>query len=151
MNSWTIRRATCRIIALAVFAVGAAACDVVASKYANLDEARKDRLFERGWLPEILPTSTTNIVASNNLDLNTSEGAFRFAPGDSDELRQRTQQGAPAAAPVHGWSSKRESRRLEGFSEYSYQEGGSSWVFFCKFDQGLCEYTMWKSQPRSTS
>ena len=36
-------------------------CDVVTSKYATLADARNDRLFERGWLPDILPPSTREI------------------------------------------------------------------------------------------
>lgn len=151
MSPTTICRIAGRIVALALFAVVGAACDVANTNYANLEEARKDRAFERGWLPEILPSSASNIVASNNLDLNTSEGGFRFAPKDGDQLRQRTLQGAPDTSPIPDWSSKRESRRLQGFSERFHQEAGSNWVFFCKFDKGRCEYLMWKSQAPATS
>lgn len=145
------RAKTYRLALLAILALGASACDVATTKYANLDEARKERLFERGWLPEILPTSSTNIVTSNNLDLNSSAGEFRFAPGDGDQLRKRTQPGAPDVAPVRDWSRKRENLRRQGFSEHSHQDAGSKWVFFCKFDQGVCEYTMWKSEPPAKS
>ena len=135
-----------KVVALVILAMAASACDVVTSRYSTLDEARKDRLFERGWLPNILPPSSTDIVAANNLDTNTSKGGFRFAAADGAKFKQRTQSGAPEAAPVRDWSRERESRRKSGFSELTYQAAGSTWVFFCKFEQGVCEYTMWGSR-----
>ena len=51
-------------------------CDVVTSNYETMQDARNDRLFERGWLPDILPDSTTSIRTSNDLDINTSVGEF---------------------------------------------------------------------------
>jgi hypothetical protein len=52
--------------------------NIVASHYPTLATARADRLFERGWLPDILPPSTYGIRTANDLDLNTSEGEFSF-------------------------------------------------------------------------
>src|SRR3954452_23340862 len=56
--------------------------DVVESSYASVQEARADQLFGRGWLPDILPTSTHSIRTFNNFDLNTSTGQFHFASAD---------------------------------------------------------------------
>lgn len=57
--------------------------DTVSLDYATYVEAREDKLFQRGWLPDILPTSTTNISVNNNLDLNTSTGHFNLRPADA--------------------------------------------------------------------
>ena len=70
------------IIILWVAALALLPSDVVTSRYATLTEARADHLFERGWLPDILPSSATDIRTSNNLDLNVSEGEFSFAQAD---------------------------------------------------------------------
>ncbi|MFM2607705.1 hypothetical protein AAFX30_08775 [Vibrio chagasii] len=50
--------------------------DVVSDQYATYEQAQQDRLFDRGWLPDILPSSTSQIEVNNDLDINTSEGSF---------------------------------------------------------------------------
>ena len=54
--------------------------DVVTRTYATLDDARRDRLFERGWLPDILPPSAREIRVSSNVDVNTAKGEFSLDP-----------------------------------------------------------------------
>lgn len=56
--------------------------DVVTSRYATYQDAVNDDLFTRGWLPEILPDTTTNIKTINDLDLNTSNGYFDLQKSD---------------------------------------------------------------------
>ncbi len=51
-------------------------CEKVTKRYATLDDARRDRLFERGWLPDILPPSARDIRVTSDLDVNSSEGEF---------------------------------------------------------------------------
>lgn len=73
-----------RFIALIFIVTLLCSCsDVVSSHYATYEEAREDKLFLRGWLPDILPSTTTNISTSNNLDLNTSIGQFILLPEDA--------------------------------------------------------------------
>ncbi len=56
-----------------------ASCDErVKSTYATRTDAVADLLFERGWLPDIIPPSSREIVTKNDLDLNTSSGEFFF-------------------------------------------------------------------------
>lgn len=54
----------------------AACSDRVTSNYSTYDDAKNDRLFIRGWLPEILPVSTINIQTSGDLDSSISKGFF---------------------------------------------------------------------------
>ncbi|WP_105062632.1 hypothetical protein [Photobacterium angustum] len=56
--------------------------DVVSSNYLTYHHAKNDNLFERGWLPDILPPSTFMISVNNNLDLNTSHGNFYLSKPD---------------------------------------------------------------------
>lgn len=70
-----------RIYATILSALCVAGCgDTVTDRYPTRAEAEADRLFERGWLPEIIPNSSSQIVTRNNLDLNTSRGSFEFDP-----------------------------------------------------------------------
>jgi hypothetical protein len=61
--------------------------DSATSRYATMAEAHADQLFDRGWLPEILPGSTANIEINNNLDLNSSWGSFEISPDDLDAFK----------------------------------------------------------------
>ncbi|GHC64651.1 hypothetical protein [Roseibacillus persicicus] len=54
----------------------------VIDHYSTREEAQVDRLFERGWLPEILPDSTFDMVIQNDLDRNTSTGSFSLKKKD---------------------------------------------------------------------
>ncbi len=56
--------------------------DIVFLKYDNYKQLQKDEIISKGWLPNILPDTITNIEINNNLDLNTSWGSFHL-PKDS--------------------------------------------------------------------
>jgi hypothetical protein len=63
---------------LACFVLLAAGCsETFESHYSDRQEAQRDGVFERGWLPDWLPASATDIREIHNLD--TNEGAFSFS------------------------------------------------------------------------
>jgi hypothetical protein len=117
--------------------------DVVESRYSSLADARTDHLFERGWLPEILPTSAQAIRTANNLDLNLSEGEFSFAPVDAAAFVSRLQPYKAEPNPLESVELLVAKMRRKGFEPYSFMDADTSWVFFCKAELGYCEYTMW--------
>jgi len=119
-----------------------AACgDVVTRRYDTLHDARNDQLFERGWLPDILPASAHNIRVTSNLDLNTSVGEFHFAPHEFKTFRDRVSKYDSADVPdyirrqVQGYGGS-------GHAEFQFTDAGSVWVFICISERGVCEYTM---------
>ncbi len=63
--------------------------DVVENSYADITEARTADLFQRGWLPDILPVSTTKIVTKNDLDSNRSHGDFVIHPDDYQKFQSQ--------------------------------------------------------------
>ncbi len=65
--------------------------DKVSSYYATYSEAKQDRLFERGWLPDILPQDTTHISVTSDLDLNTSTGQFHIPPASLSRFKEKLQ------------------------------------------------------------
>jgi hypothetical protein len=131
------------IVALSWLALLLVDGDVVKSSYATLNDARADELFGRGWLPDILPLSAHDIRTANNLDLNTSEGAFRFAPADHASFSRRLSGYAPMRTPFDDFGQHVLEMQREGFSSGVFADENSTWVFFCKFQQGYCEYVMW--------
>jgi hypothetical protein len=130
------------IVAIFV-ALVVAGCDTVTTHYATISKARQDRLFERGWLPDVLPDSSRDIRVANDLDTNVSGGYFYFSPDDAPKFQRHVTPGAPTVAPLLDWPAERERKRRDGFAESTYQADGSTWVFFCKVDEGYCEYAMW--------
>jgi len=56
------------------------------ARYATREEAAKDGAILRGWLPEWLPASASEIYETHDLDTNKSSAFFRYAPGDEPKL-----------------------------------------------------------------
>src|SRR5262245_12594457 len=129
------------LIGLLGFAL--AGCDTVASHYPTLADARSDRLFERGWLPDILPASSTSIRVSNDVDTNVSEGEFRFAPAEFHDFERKLALPSTLRSPHASMATLIHRREKEGYRVLTYTEGNSVWVFFCREAQALCQYHMW--------
>lgn len=106
--------------------------------YADLAAARADRLFERGWLPDILPPSTTDLKITTTPDNSTARGRFRLDWNEYAAFRQRL-------APHHGQMplSGRDARSLrkrvaEGAEATSFSDAHAQCVFACSAKQQLC-------------
>ena len=112
--------------------------DVVTSRYANMQEARNDELFQRGWLPDILPDSTTAIVTSNELDLNMSSGEFLVAPQDIGSFVDRLSGLQP---PHSEYAGLIEGMQRRDYDSYTYTEG-MTWLFLCNSETGHCMYRL---------
>ena len=110
-------------LVLLIVALGAGCSDMVTNHYSTLAEAREDRIFERGWLPELLPTSTYNIRTTNNLDLSTSNGEFFMSPADVP-IFISSLNATPSDTPV------------------IYASKGYVWKFQCNQQSGHCVYQL---------
>lgn len=119
---------------------------IVENTYATLQSAREDQLFVRGWLPEVLPPSTSRIRVKSNLDLNTSGGSFEVSLGVWPLLRSKLKAGS-LAAPFVDWEETVENYRRSGFLPWHYAEKDGDWstiwVFFCNQEAGHCKHVMW--------
>jgi hypothetical protein len=96
-------------------------CDKVTKRYATLDDARADRLFERGWLPDLLPPSARDIRVTSDLDKNSCDGEFSFDPA---HFAGFVAQLHPAGGLFH------------------YSAGRSTWTFSCDSARGHCRFSM---------
>ncbi|HAS8321140.1 hypothetical protein D8T43_06545 [Vibrio vulnificus] len=84
--------------------------DIVQSHYDNYQQAQADQLFERGWLPDVLPVSTTQIEVTNDLDNNTSQGSFLIAEKEMGQFLSQLQP-------------------LETANQYRFDSDNSVWIF----------------------
>lgn len=112
-------------------------------RYPTLLAARADKQLDQGWLPAILPPSTTDIRIINNLDLNTSSGDFDFHPAEYRLIVARTGPYRPIAAPYDTAAKTVENMRADDAEMRMLEDEESLWVFFCKGAAGHCNYMMW--------
>ncbi|OZT83948.1 hypothetical protein CIK04_14895 [Vibrio sp. 03_296] len=84
--------------------------DIVQSHYDNYQQAQADQLFERGWLPDVLPVSTTQIEVANDLDNDTSQGSFLIAEKEMGQFLSQLQP-------------------LETANQYRFESDNSVWIF----------------------
>ncbi|EOB3673719.1 hypothetical protein ACHELX_000519 [Vibrio vulnificus] len=107
---------------LLLLLVLAGCSDIVQSHYDNYQQAQADQLFERGWLPDVLPVSTSQIEVANDLDNNTSQGSFVIA---EKEMAQFLSQLQP----------------LETANQYRFESDNSVWIFTLG-EQGHVSYLL---------
>ena len=98
--------------------------DTVEIHYETRVEAEADRLFERGWLPKIIPASSRHIVTKNNVDLNISSGEFFFSERDLTKFLSRLSRrgdldaGAYAGYSFDGWDFLIDRRKFHCTYDY---------------------------------
>jgi hypothetical protein len=72
--------------------LGALACDQIGESqvntYPTISSAHSDRLFERGWLPEVLPAGAGPIVEAHDLDTNARCSKSVFPAAASAQVSQ---------------------------------------------------------------
>jgi hypothetical protein len=117
--------------------------DRVEERYTSIGAAREAQLFQRGWLPDILPMSTNRLRVSSYADSNTADGEFYFDAVEWHSLRNRLSGGISKQAPYVRWSSDVESYTRNGYDAWSTASDDMNWVFFCKPAIGHCEYVAW--------
>lgn len=135
-------------IALTLVLLLLCACgDTVESHYATRAAANADSLFGRGWLPDFIPESASDIRVANNLDLSTSSGGFRFKAADWPAFENRLVADGLPATPFANRDDTVARYQSMGYRRWTYTADGTTWVFFCEPRKGRCEYLMWERRP----
>jgi hypothetical protein len=114
----------------------------VTERYPTRSAAEADGLFKRGWLPEIIPTSSRQIVVSSDLDTNVSQGEFYFDPREFESFVAKLsifRDGDRGSTPV---VRKLTRHRASGYTLYSYVDSGSIWIFAIHRQRGHVYYVM---------
>jgi hypothetical protein len=134
-----------RVLPLIVSLVVASACagDVISDHYATLQDAKTDQLFERGWLPDILPASSRDIHVAFNIDTNVSSGEFHFDPAEFKFLLGKLHLHTKASTPLAALEGEVTEFVGETDPVYAFEDDQATWVFLCEADRGVCEYRMW--------
>lgn len=123
---------------------------IEASPALTLAEAHELQFFEHGWLPDILPPSTHRLHLVKSPQISFAQGEFFFSSGDwpgfsasleSEDILTKT-----LDAPFVNWAKSLRKMQGDGHTLWHYCANVRHWMFFCKADQGYCEYVMWLCQ-----
>lgn len=68
------------------------------SQYSDVNTARADGAFDRGWLPEIVPDDSIDIREVHNIDTNITWGCF-VIPSGTEEVRRKLKRLGASRAP----------------------------------------------------
>ena len=121
--------------------------DVVTHHYPTYNDAVKDNLFGRGWLPDFIPLSSFNITTSNDLDLNTSKGEFSFSSAASDAFLSKLHPHSGSASSY--FDAGVAANEQQNYAAYEYTKDGYIWVFIINREKGHAIYRLWQSKHGS--
>lgn len=130
-----------RATALFLLVTVAGCSDQFTDRYSTLQEARRDQVFERGWLPDVLPPSSHALKVSGDVDINTALGEFSFSRAEFEEFVARLQ---PVPTELASNIAER-TRELEnaGYVARGYVNEQYAWIFLCSKERERCEYHGW--------
>ena len=117
--------------------------DSVTNYYATRDKAEAGKLFERGWLPSIIPLSAMDITTTNDLDINISEGEFKFDLKDTNEFINNLMIYSNQKLPGSSWQSKLLVLIKNGYEVFEFTNSQSVWIFIVNKKTGHVRYMMW--------
>ena len=137
------------ILLLAAFLFGGCS-NTVTDHYPTRAEAEADNLFERGWLPSFIPASANDITTSNNLDISTSEGEFRYNPKQANEFLAYLKPYSGQNPKFEGWQTYIAKQIKNGNEAFEYCADKTVWVFFVNAVTGHVRYIMWYDHSSKT-
>lgn len=112
--------------------------DAVTKHYSSRADAETDKLFERGWLPPIIPLSASNIAVTNNPDTNTSAGSFTFDPREAARFTA-----ALTRVEERMTVPRNHDGNIEpGVTTHTHGNGGSQWTFYISAEKGRCNFVL---------
>lgn len=123
-------------------------CDKVTIKYDTYADAKAEAPFARGWIPDVIPSSSTKIIATNDIDNNTGNGEFYFSPDDASLFISNLQL---YESPVPKLAEKAAEIIAKGYAPYEYINGKSRWVFFVEARRGHVFYFLVHFVPSGLS
>ncbi|GAA5497569.1 hypothetical protein Rhal01_03765 [Rubritalea halochordaticola] len=114
--------------------------DVKEYSFPTKQEATAAEFFEKGWLPEFIPESSTNIRVKRNIDINTSEGGFAFDPKDAEPFVSTLEQKNTNECRL-GQPENYTELRSKGYISIDCSHGDTVWRFMIHKELGDCRYT----------
>ena len=113
------------------------------SQYPDVDAARADDAFGRGWLPEITPDDSIAIREMHNIDTNLTWGCF-VSPSGTEKVRKKlkglkaSQSQGPVGSGPRGLFGVRDSwprsMTTTAIETYRFDEAGARFTVIVGLD-----------------
>jgi hypothetical protein len=132
-----------RVSTLLACVVVAGCTDTFTERYATLDAARRDRIFERGWLPDILPASTHSLRVSGDVDINTADGEFSLRTSDFETFHAKLRSAHEVGSLPATAKTRMKELGRSGYAAAAYKHDDYAWLFLCNKEMERCEYLGW--------
>lgn len=104
--------------------------DTYENHFADYEHMKASGLMEKGWLPDYIPHSATDINERHNIDTNVVNMSFKYNPADTEKagtgctLLEKNERGLKFLCPPHDGSTSILVLRKDGMGFYnSYGDG----------------------------
>jgi hypothetical protein len=131
------------IFIIAVFVLMQLIGCAVTDHYKTRADAEADELFERGWLPAIIPASARDITTSNDLDINTSKGEFHYDISDTSDFVGHLRPYSGRKPTTVRWQNFASEQQSKGRNVLEFTDQRSVWLFSIDTKKGHVRYIMW--------
>ena len=134
-----------RSIALsALCAVILSGCLDRSDDYDDIDDARRGHVFEKGWLPDLLPASARDLRVTTTVEDSAGRGEFSFDPIDYASFIATLSAYDGAMSKVE--KDNRSIKKLldKGYEAHTYASGATHWIFLCDQKESRCEFFVWQ-------
>ena len=118
------------------------ACGTSERTYHTEIDAKNAGVFQRHFLPDVVPTSSREIYIQSKWWSRRASGVFSFDPRDRQAFFGRLQSNLDAG--VWGdWSKVAPYLRSNGVAPLGYSSTHGRWLFFCteRQDCAVCTWT----------
>ncbi|TXH67912.1 MAG: hypothetical protein E6Q88_10275 [Lysobacteraceae bacterium] len=140
----TMRKPARQIALLTLFLTVLSGCLDKTDHYSSLNDARSDRLFERGWLPDMLPPSTYDLEITTSVEVSSGHGRFHFDQGDYPPFSTRLSKYNGVMPKLETYHAAIQQLLEEGYAPNSYASGPTNWIFLCDQKKAVCEFFVWQ-------
>lgn len=132
------------IVLSALCAVVLSGCLDRSDDYDDIDDAKAGHVFEKGWLPDLLPASTRDLRVTTTVEDSAGRGKFNFDPKDYAAFIANLSAYDGAMSKVE--KDNRSIKKLldKGYEAYTYASGATNWIFLCNQKEGHCDFFVWQ-------
>jgi hypothetical protein len=113
-------------------------------EYDTIDDAKKNHVFDKGWLPDILPPSTHDLKVVTTVEISAGRGNFSFDPQDYGAFYMRLSAYNGRKSKVDEDNRAIERLLAKGYEARAYSLGATNWLFLCRKAEAVCEFFVWQ-------
>ena len=115
------------------------ACEQSTFGFDTVDDARKAKMFEKGWLPSVLPETAEHISITTEVDVGRCSGSFFLPEADLVEFQSQLSS-EPLSFRYDAWRDEIERMERDGREVLYYRSDRATFAFSCERVDRSCEF-----------